>query len=170
MNPCFLLGLPPCLSGGVSVYMRDRRWEDPDGSDPESEMLVDDIQRPRCGSRSCVSLTWQSHRKMEAFLWENHRKTIGTWSLFMGKPQENHRKMEVYPTWLWKNSLRTGKWPIEIVDLPSYKLWWIFPVRYVTVYQAGYPVKMVVLCDVSCKKIEFYRVNMSNPVKLMDVF
>jgi len=34
-------------------------------------------------------------------------KTIGKWRFSW----ENHRKMEVYPTWLWKNSLRTGKLP-----------------------------------------------------------
>ena len=27
--------------------------------------------------------------------------------------------------------------PVEIVDIFPLKLWWIFPVRYVNVYQAG---------------------------------
>ena len=32
-----------------------------------------------------------------------------------------------YPAWYFHG-------PAEIVSLPSYKIWWIFPVRYVTVY------------------------------------
>ena len=49
-------------------------------------------------------------------------------------------------SWLIKSkNTRPGKqtvcnWshgPVEIVSFPSYIAWWIFPVRYVTVYQAG---------------------------------
>ena len=36
------------------------------------------------------------------------------------------------------NSLRTGKLPIEFVDLPIHRKWWIFPSFSVNVYQAGY--------------------------------
>ena len=56
-------GGPPVTTGPSLHRCIDQsigpRWEDPDGSDPESEMLVDDIQRPRSVTSGLkTSVTW----------------------------------------------------------------------------------------------------------------
>jgi hypothetical protein len=45
---------------------------------------------------------------------------------------------DIYTLWLF-NSLRTWKWPFSSWIYPARK-WWIFPVRYVNVYQRVIPI------------------------------
>ena len=94
-----------------------------------------------------MGFLWVSYGFPMGFLWFSYEKPSifsPSFGIFWGDARK-HRPLETilcfpdsenYPAWLCQQ-LANLKMTIEIVDLPSYIAWWIFPVRYAKVDQAG---------------------------------